>query len=228
MCTSIVVNKKKTLVGFNLDILDMEYRISESNDAVTIDINDPVEGWMPLFGVTNEGNFVGMPTCWPTDEASNPSDEEDINIINLDIDVLTKKKSFLEIKEIVESKRICSIPHMTFMSSVSNKNGDVLHIIPGQGYKYYEKPEYIVLTNFSPFKIDKELHPWMGLDRYNLANELLNKTDDNFDVSDLFEVLNKVSQIICPTVVSMVYDANDNKVYWCLDRKYNDMKQRVF
>ena len=68
----------------------------------------------------------------------------------------------------------------------------------------------------------------MGLDRYNLANELLSKTDDYFDVQDLFDVLSKVAQTICPTVVSMVYDANDNKVYWCLDRKYNDIKQRVF
>ena len=26
MCTSIVVNKNKTIVGWNLDILDMEFR----------------------------------------------------------------------------------------------------------------------------------------------------------------------------------------------------------
>lgn len=27
MCTSIVINRKKTIVGFNLDILNMEYRV---------------------------------------------------------------------------------------------------------------------------------------------------------------------------------------------------------
>ena len=27
MCTSIVVNKNKTIVGWNLDLLDMEYRV---------------------------------------------------------------------------------------------------------------------------------------------------------------------------------------------------------
>ena len=49
------------------------------------------------------------------------------------------------------------------MSALSDINGNVLHIIPGQGYKYYEKPEYVVLTNFSPFNGDSEKHPWMGV-----------------------------------------------------------------
>lgn len=44
MCTSIVVNKKKTIIGWNLDILDMEYRIRENDDGVYIEINDAKEG----------------------------------------------------------------------------------------------------------------------------------------------------------------------------------------
>lgn len=47
-----------------------------------------------------------------------------------------------------ESTSISSVPGITFMSSLSDRNGNVLHIIPGQGHKYYEKPKYKVLTNF--------------------------------------------------------------------------------
>ena len=54
MCTSIVVNKDKTIVGWNLDILDMEYRVRPSEAGVLIEINDPKEGWLPLFGANSQ------------------------------------------------------------------------------------------------------------------------------------------------------------------------------
>ena len=41
--------------------------------------------------------------------------------------------------------------------TVSDKDGNVLEIVPGQGTKYLEKPKYYLLTNFSPYKGDKEL-----------------------------------------------------------------------
>ena len=57
MCTSIVVNKKKTIVGWNLDILDMEYRVRPAEEGVYIEINDPQEGWLSLFGANAREDF---------------------------------------------------------------------------------------------------------------------------------------------------------------------------
>lgn len=37
-------NEKKTIVGWNLDILNMEYRVREAKDGVYIEINDKVDG----------------------------------------------------------------------------------------------------------------------------------------------------------------------------------------
>ena len=227
MCTSIISNRKKTIVGWNLDILDMEYRVRKAEDGVYIEINDKTEGWLPLFGANNRGDFVGMPTCWPFDDRSNPKGSEP-NVIMLDIDLLTQKKTLQEIKEIVESGPVCSVPGVTFMSSLSDRDGNVLHIIPGQGYKYYEKPKYQVLTNFSPFKMDKELHPWMGWDRYCIAKEMLEQAPDNFDVKDCFAVLQNVSQEVCPTVVSMVFDVTEMKVYWCENRQWDNIQEKNF
>ena len=178
MCTSIVINRKKTIVGFNLDILNMEHRVRPTDEGVFIEINDAKEGWMPLFGANNRGDFVAMPTCWPFDKRSNPVNEICRNIIMLDIDLLLKKKTFDEIKDIVKNEMIYSIPGVTFMSALSNKNGDVLHIVPGQGSEYYEKPEYKIMTNFSPYKQDKEKHDWMGWDRYNKAEEMIKNATD--------------------------------------------------
>ena len=63
MCTSMIVNRKKTIVGWNLDLLDMEYRVRPTGEGVFIEINDATEGRLPLFGANSKGDFVGMPTC---------------------------------------------------------------------------------------------------------------------------------------------------------------------
>ena len=223
MCTSIVVNKRKTIVGWNLDILDMISRVRTASDGVFIEINDPKEGWLPLFGANSRGDFVGMPTCWPFDERSNPNGDGE-NIIMLDIDLLMQRKTLQEIREIVDKRHVYSIPGVTFMSALSDANGNVIHIIPGQGSLYYEKPEYRILTNFSPFKQDSVKHPWMGWDRYKKAEAMLKNSSDDFGVKDCLSVLQAVSQTVCPTVVSMVFDVQERMAYWCENRKWDYIK----
>jgi hypothetical protein len=179
---------------------------------------------MPLFGANSRGDFVGMPTCWPTDRRSDPAGDGE-NVIMMDIDLLLQKKTLQEIRDIAAERPVYSIPGLTFMSALSDADGNVLHIVPGQGSSYYEKPEYKILTNFSPYKQNSETHPWMGWDRYHTAEEMLEKASDDFDVEDCFELLRTVSQEVCPTVVSMVYDVTDRTVYWCENRDW-DKKAR--
>ena len=81
------------------------------------------------------------------------------------------------------------------------------------------------MTNFSPYKMDTEQHPWMGWDRYQTAERMLNAASDDFDVDDCFDILKAVSQEVCPTVVSMVFDVTENKVYWCENREWEQVKQ---
>jgi len=226
MCTSIISNRRKTIVGWNLDILGMEYRVTSSDHGVYIEIDDATQGWLPLFGANARGDFVGMPTCHPFDARSNPSQNEH-HIIMLDMDLLLEKRTFEEIRTIAEQEPICSVPGVTFMGSLSDGSGNVLHIIPGQGVRYYERPQYQVLTNFSPFKMDSETHPWMGWDRYCLAKEMLENAADDFDVADCFRILKAVSQEICPTVVSMVFDVTENTVYWCENRNWDRVERCV-
>ena len=227
MCTSIVVNKRKTIVGWNLDILDMEYRIRTSYAGVFIEINDAKEGWLPLFGANARGDFVGMPTCHPFDARSDPAGNGE-NIIRLDIDLLLQMKTLPEIRDIADNRPVFSIPGVTFMGALSDAAGNVLHIVPGQGSLYYEKPVYKVLTNFSPFKQDSEKHPWMGWDRYKKADAMLKEAADDFDMEDCFAVLRAASQEVCPTVVSMVFDVQERKVYWAENREWDLIRSYDF
>lgn len=223
MCTSIVHNGTKTIVGWNLDILDMDYRVEATDHGVYIEIFDKTEGWMPLFGANARGDFVAMPTCWPYDKRSDPEDEHSVNIIKLNMNLLLCNSTFEEIKELVKNSVISSVLGVTFQSQLSDKEGNVLQIIPGQGYKFYEKPKYSIMTNFSPFKGDKEKHLWMGLDRYDTAKRMLENAQTDFDVKDCFEILKATAQTVCPTVVSMVVDVTNNAVFWCKNREWNQI-----
>lgn len=226
MCTSIVTNFNKTIIGWNLDLLDMKSKVVVEDDKVYIAILDKTEGWLPLFGANNRGDFVAMPTCWPYDKRSEQINDKQINIINLDIDLLTKKITFDEAIKFAKENIVCSVPSVTFQSQLSNKNGDALQIITGQGYRYFKRPKFSVLTNFSPFKMDTETHPWMGLDRYEKALTMLNNVNSNFNVDNMFEILKETSQEVCPTIVSMVFDVSENIVYWCENRKWDKIQSK--
>ena len=227
MCTSIISNRKKTIVGWNLDLLDMEHRVVVKPSGVHIEILDKTEGWMPIFGANKRGDFVGMPTCWPFDERSEPTEGAE-NVINLDISLLLMQKSLQDVKAIAEKGRVCSVPGVTFMPALSDADGNYLQIVPGQGAKYYEKPKFAVTTNFSPFKMDSEKHPWMGFDRYLCATNMLESATDDFDVEDCFAVLKATSQTVCPTVVSMVFDVTERTVYWCENMQWDKINSVGF
>ena len=183
---------------------------------------------MPLFGANARGDFVAMPTCWPYDSQSDPTDTAAQNIILLNIDLLLGRKTFSEIREIAETRPICSVPGLTFQSQLSDSNGNVLQIVPGQGVRYLPRPKFSVMTNFSPFKGNTETHPWMGFDRYQTATKMLETASETFDVSDCFEILKQSSQTLCPTVVSMVFDVDERTVYWCEKCEWDHIqKQRL-
>ena len=225
MCTSIVANGKKTLIGWNLDLAGMEYKVVAERDKVYIACLDATEGWMPLFGANARGDFVAMPTCWPHDARSNPVSGQEPNMIMLDIDLLLGKKTLQEVREIVERESVCSVPGLTFQSQLSDAEGNVLQIVPGQGVRYMQAPKYAVMTNFSPFRGDAERHPWMGLDRYDVATEMLERHGGDLDVDGCFAILQAVSQTVCPTVVSMVFDVRERTVYWCERMQWNDIQR---
>ena len=181
---------------------------------------------MPLFGANARGDFVAMPTCWPYDGRSDPADGQQSNLLMLDIDLLLGRRTLDELREIAEKGAVCSVPGVSFQAQLSDRGGNVLQIVPGQGSRYLERPRYAVMTNFSPFKGDSERHPWMGLDRYNAAVEALEAAGDDFGVQACFKVLRRCAQQVCPTVVSMVFDVAENTVHWCEGQNWEDVREQ--
>lgn len=223
MCTHIVVNRGKTIVGWNLDLLGMEHRVRVEDAGVYIEVLDEAEGWLPLFGANARGDFVGMPTCWPYDARSDPQGPGP-NVIELDIDLLLCRRTLQEVRAIAERGSVSSIPGTTFMGALSDARGNVLHVVPGQGCRYLERPDAAVLTNFSPFKGDAETHPWMGWERYQRARAMIAEAGDDFGVAKCLDVLAAVAQEACPTRVSMAFDVGERCVHWCEDRRFDQVR----
>lgn len=218
MCTSIISNRQKTIVGWNLDVLNMKYKVIEDKDKVFIAYYDKTVGYIPMFGANSRGDFITTPTCYPIEETR--ALDETHNIIRLNHDLLFQKKSLEELKEFVSTHVICSIPGIAFQSQLTDQKGNVLQVIPGQGYRYIDRPKYAVMTNFSPIRGIKDDHPWMGVDRYQIALKRLSEAKEDFDIKDCFEILKEVSQTKCPTVISMVFDVSERIVYWCENREW--------
>ena len=61
-----------------------------------------------------------------------------------------------------------------------------------------------------------------------IRTEMLENASDDFDVKDCFKILREVSQTVCPTVVSMVYDVTERTVYWCEKRNWDHMQKFDF
>lgn len=62
---SLCKKRKENHSRFNLDLLRMKHRINADSKHVFIEIWDDGNGWLPLFGINNRCDFVGMPTCRP-------------------------------------------------------------------------------------------------------------------------------------------------------------------
>ena len=58
--------------------------------------------------------------------------------------------------------------------------------------------------------------------------DMLEKASDDFGVPDCFAILKTVSQEVCPTVVSMVFDVTENTVYWCENRQWKQVEKHAF
>lgn len=230
MCTSIVVNKSKTLVGFNFDNPGWKYHIVTKNKAFYVSL---LVGklWEPCFGCNARGDFVNLP-------AMNPGVKEGyyrpgsglFYIDKINLDLLLEKISFQQLVDIVKTNPIYNEKRCSLQSQDSDENGNILQIFPGLGYKIIEKPAYSVLTNFQLMQEEKSHHPWAGVDRYEKANARLKEAKDDFSASDLMALLQEVAQQSggAPTAVSFVYDVESKTVTYCENRRYDDIRTLVF
>ena len=56
--------------------------------------------------------------------------------------------------------------------------------------------------------------------------DMLEEAGDRLDVPGCFAILRATAQTACPTVVSMVFDPAKNRVFWCENRQWDQIKEQ--
>jgi len=224
MCTSFLFHGGDVIAGFNFDTNVFRYRFIRGRSGSFYAALWYRGRWEPSFGVSAGGVFVNELMNAECEAGKYRRRADCYRLNRLVQEVLLGHLSFGEAEAIVREKQIVNAPGFSLHSHITSADGDVLVVEPGRGFEK-KRPRYSVMTNFSLF--DRENTCGLlgaGLDRYETAEAMLQSAPDSFGVSDAFEVLRStVQRGEWPTVVSMVYSARENAVYYAEKQRFSDI-----
>ena len=124
------------------------------------------------------------------------------------------------------------MPDLSFHSLSADKEGHIMILEPGNGYSIIRE-KYATLSNFAALELPADFEPsrfgYYGKDRYDKAMDILRNSTDDFSVQDGLHLLREVKQEgNWATRVSFVYAANENAVYYALERNFDQVKRHQF
>lgn len=153
MCTRFVYNGKETIVGFNFDIdlSEWEHTVITEKDRFFIGIKMSDNKYHSFHGINRNGNVGTLLYVHGNDNAQFCGNESCYTIADLTENFIKGNLSFDDSLEIVKKKKITYAPDTTMQAMFSDRNGRVLIIEPGIGYRL-EKEKYSLITNYSILK----------------------------------------------------------------------------
>ncbi|MFR6291668.1 MAG: conjugal transfer protein [Peptococcaceae bacterium] len=230
MCTRFVCCGEDVLTGFNFDI-DLavwNHKVITKTDGFYIGILRPDGVYHSYHGVNQNGNAGTLLYVHGNSAGAYRSDPNCITIADLTERFIKGQLSFAEALHLVRTKHITYAPDATMQAMLSDKQGQVLIIEPGIGYRQAEGP-YALITNYSLLKPEStKAFIVPGDDRYQRALRQLKQTPC-LSVADAFALLQSVRQEgPWATRVSFVYTAKEQAVYYAENNDFAHIKKFVF
>lgn len=231
MCTRFVYNGNDTIVGFNFDI-DLsvwKHKVIKEENRFFIGIKMPDKQYHSFHGVNRNGNVGTLLYVNGNENGKFIANENCYTISQLTENFIKGLVSFDDAVDIVSTKKIVYAPDATMQAMLSDIQGRVLIIEPGIGYRL-EHTKHSLITNYSVLR-PETTRPYIvsGDDRYERANQLIEKCNDKFSVTEAFHILNAVKQEgLWATRVSFVYPVKENKVYYVLNNNFENIVSYEF
>lgn len=231
MCTRFCYNGNDTIVGFNFDI-DLSvwtHTIVKEENKFFIGIKMPDGKYHSFHGINKNGNVGTLLYVNGNKNGKYLDNEVCYTISDLTEKFIRAEISFDTALDIVQKNKIVYARDATMQAMFSDKNGRVLIIEPGIGYRL-EQTKYSLITNYSvlnpeltrPYIVSKD-------DRFERANEQLEKCKNDFSVDDAFRILKSVKQEgLWATRVSFVYSVRENKVYYVQNNNFKNRAEYQF
>ena len=231
MCTRFVYNGNDTIIGFNFDI-DLavwKHTVIKEKDMFYIGIKMPDGDYHSFHGINKNGNVGTLLYVNGNEKGKYIADQKCCTISELTEKFIKGAITFDDALNIVQNSKIVYAPDATMQAMLSDKNGRVLIIEPGLGYRF-EQAKYSLITNYSILS-PETTKPYIvsGDDRFERADEQLKKSGDDFSVTEPFNILKSVKQEgLWATRVSFVYSIRENKVYYVLNNDFKHIKKYQF
>lgn len=229
MSTSFVKKGDDLIVGFNFDeAASFEFQLKKRADLV-YGLLKTESRYLVVFGVNKDGNFGSLLFVPP---ASKVQSLQNVNVKYLDSfveDYIYGRIDFDQAIQLAQSYPIVNQEGSSLHAQLSDKFGRCLILEPGRGYKAREE-KISVITGFSFFNpSETKDDPGSGYQRYISVSETLKASQDGFSVQDGLTLLQKVTGWTeKPTRCSMIYSANENKAYWCLNGDFVNVYSQQF
>lgn len=217
MCTRFVYNGNDTVVGFNFDI-DLSvwtHKVIKEKDRFYIGIKMPDGNYHSFHGVNKNGNVGTLLYVNGNEKGKYSNDLNCRTIADVTESFIKGIITLDDALNIVQHNRVVYAPDATMQAMLSDRNGRVLIIEPGLGFRF-EQAQYSLITNYSVLS-PEVTKPYIvsGDDRFERADELLKSCNESISVIEAFQILKSVKQEgIWATRVSFVYSVNENKVYY--------------
>ena len=231
MCTRFVYNGDNTVVGFNFDIgLSLwTHTVIAEKDRFFIGIKMPDNEYHSFHGINRNGNVGTLLYVNGNKNGEYREGEGYITVADLTESYIKGEILFDDALNIVQSKKILYAKDATMQAMLSDKNGRVLIIEPGIGYRF-EYTKYSLITNYSV--LNPEItQPYIvsGDDRFERADKQLKRQNEKFSVADAFSILKLVRQEgLWATRVSFVYSVKENRVYYVLNNDFMNVTEYQF
>lgn len=231
MCTRFVFKGEDVVTGFNfeIDLSDWTHKVIKEKDRFYIGIQGIDGEYHSYHGINRNGNVGTLLYVHGNENANYTNENNSITIADLTESFIKNEISFDKAVEIVKNKKVVYAIDATMQALLSDKNGRVLIIEPGIGYRV-EESKYSIITNYSvlnPESTKEYINP--GDIRYEMAKEKLSTYENEFSPEDAMSILKYVSQDNhWATRVSFVYSAKNNKVFYVENNKFNEIKEYSF
>lgn len=229
MCTSFMFRGNDTLVAMNYDNSGRNLKLAPHRDDLFLVTLNSYGKDRPLFGVRNDGVMVNQQVVNECDGGKFKIGFNTVHTAKLLEKMLVKRKPISKLQKYIETHKIVSPPKNSLHMMVACANDKSCIIEPGRGVLWYPVDKrYVILSNcpVCGVKESSELQGF-GVDRYLKVEEVLKNAEDSFSVNDAFNLLKEVHQTdeLWTTEFSFVYSYNQNKVYYCYDHNYDDIKE---
>lgn len=231
MCTRFVYNGDDTIVGFNfeIDLSVWTHTVITEKDRFFIGIKMPDNKYHSFHGVNKNGNVGTLLYVNGNEKGKYSADARCVAISDLTEQYIKGEISFDEAFGIVKNHQIVYAKDAAMQAMLSDRKGRVLIIEPGVGHRFEHK-RYSLMTNYSILDPDiTRSYIVPGDDRFERAEEQLEKQNADFSVTDALKILKSVRQEgIWATRVSFVYSVKRHKVFYVLDNRIEEVKEYQF